>query len=176
MSRVLTFSRVFPGYHPRKGQPTDFVAKIWQSLYNQDIPFAIYATQSALQYDLKVFESEKDFDCKHHTCRSGKNWKVGDKFSPRVWSGKPYNSKQIIIAPDIEVKKVWDFEITRTDFEITRTDYLLNGNRLGLKELKIVAQNDGFEDSDDFELWFSNVTVHDNFKGQIICWNESIEY
>ena len=29
----------------------------------------------------------------------------------RVWSGQPYQSKQIIIAPPIQVKKVWDFEI-----------------------------------------------------------------
>ena len=28
MSRVMTFSRVFPSYHPRKGDPTYFVEAI----------------------------------------------------------------------------------------------------------------------------------------------------
>ena len=28
MSKVITFSRYFPSYHPRKGEPTFFVEKI----------------------------------------------------------------------------------------------------------------------------------------------------
>jgi hypothetical protein len=37
MSRVLTFSRVFPAYHPKAGQPTGFVEKIWKGYYGRDI-------------------------------------------------------------------------------------------------------------------------------------------
>lgn len=62
----------------------------------------------------------KSFDPKGHTVRAGHRFKPGDIVSLRVWgndvnpkSGRsgPYHSKQIIIAPDIQVKKTWDFEI-----------------------------------------------------------------
>lgn len=32
MSKVITFSRTFPAYHPRKGEPTYFVEKFWTSI------------------------------------------------------------------------------------------------------------------------------------------------
>jgi hypothetical protein len=35
MSRVITFSRVFPSYHPRKGEATFFVESVLKSLYWQ---------------------------------------------------------------------------------------------------------------------------------------------
>ena len=49
---------------------------------------------------------------KHHTVRLGRRWKTGDMASIRVWGNDinpksnrsgPYHSKQIIIAPDVEV-------------------------------------------------------------------------
>jgi hypothetical protein len=106
---------------------------------------------------------------KGHTIRSGKRWKVGERFSARVWSDRPYASKQIEFA-EIEILKIWDFEITASD-------YLLNGKKLNLTQLKEVANNDGLE-VDDFELWFA---IHpklkkDGFSGQVICWNGSIDY
>lgn len=58
----------------------------------------------------EVFNHDKFINgfSKEHTIRKGKRWKVGDKFSPRIWSGKPYKSKQIILAPDTEIKQVFD--------------------------------------------------------------------
>ena len=123
MSKVITFSRVFPAYHPKKGQPTFFVEKIWQSFgINPLFPspsLSIHNTH--LPYDIVHLVGDDlvylhEYDPKHHTIRAGNRWKVGDKFSPRVWSGKPYNSKQIIIAPDIEIKKVWEFEINENGY------------------------------------------------------------
>lgn len=38
-------------------------------------------------------------DQKHHTIRAGNRFKTGDYFSPRVWSGSPYNSKQLNMRP-----------------------------------------------------------------------------
>jgi len=84
-----------------------------------------------------------------------------------VWSGKPYNSKQIIIGPDIEVKKVWTFEILNFG-------YAVDGCFKSYNELKIIAANDGLT-VDDFECWF-NVKKNEVFKGQIICWNDKIDY
>jgi hypothetical protein len=102
---------------------------------------------------------------KSHTIRQGHRFKPGDKFSPRVWSGKPYRSKQIIIAPDIEVVKTWDFELGNMG------NYLLNSKIIPIDLLKIIAKNDGFSELDDFECWFKN-----DFDGQVICWNPNINY
>lgn len=157
----MTFSRYFPAYHPRKGEPTYFVEGIWESIRNnQNI--------DSPQYHYMKFESDimrwKQYQPKHHTIRAGNRWKVGDKFSPRVWSGKPYNSKQIIIAPDIEIKKVWNFEIK--DSEVNINGFLYNG------KTKDLIKNDGLEEM-DFWNWFQ---FPKPFSGQIICWNENINY
>lgn len=110
---------------------------------------------------------------KHHTIRRGYRWKVGDKFSPRVWSGKPYQSKQIIIAPDIEIKKIWDVEIFMLEGRLHAGIPEAN-NIHRLLPLNQIAKNDGltFEDMRD---WF-NVKEGKHFHGQILCWNENIEY
>jgi hypothetical protein len=165
MSKVLTFSRVFPSYHPRKGEPTYFVEKITRSLHEQGLkPWDILN---------KIFSNEMYYICeaKHHTIRAGHRWKVGDKFSPRVWSGKPYQSKQIIIAPDIEVKKVWDFESKGGWIYLKSKD----GNWAGVGQNKFteIAKNDGLS-YDDFKKWIKYPKDTGNM--QIICWNENIEY
>lgn len=160
MSKVITFSRQFPSYHPRKGEPTYFVEKVLKSLDSIGIhPFEIPCEMSLDQYATCL--------PKHHTIRAGNRWKVGDWFSPRVWSGKPYNSKQIQFAPDIQVKKVWSFSIALDGLYIDQARYLI---LTGL--IKDVGANDGL-DLDDFLDWFQYPKP---FEGQIICWNENIEY
>jgi len=183
MSKVLTFSRVFPSYHPRKGEPTYFVEKIWNSLWlngKRDIDYKMVCDlnpdKDIWDYWMKIERLEQN--PKHHTIRAGHRWKVGDKFSPRVWSGKPYQSKQIIIAPDIEVKKVWDFKINVDDDYVLMTidDWPLFEENMTFQShfdaLEELAKNDGLT-SDDFKSWFKYPS---NFDGQIICWNDKIEY
>src|SRR6185312_11465979 len=110
MSKVLTFSRTFPAYHARAGEPTYFVEKIWKFLWDNEKSNYNPVREYFQCYD-EVFpvnyEDEKENIHHHapkvHTIRAGHRWKVGDKFSPRVWSGKTYCSKQITIAPDIEI-------------------------------------------------------------------------
>lgn len=163
MSKVLTFSRYFPAYHTRKGEPTYFVEQIQNSLISMNWEIDLYKD---INPPMKFLESltKENVGYKHHTIRAGNRWKVGDKFSPRVWSGKPYNSKQIIIAPDIEVKKVWNFEIK--DSEVNINGFLYNG------KTKDLIKNDGLEEM-DFWNWFQ---FPKPFSGQIICWNENINY
>lgn len=176
MSSVLTFSRTFPAYHPKAGQSTLFVQQIWQSI---GLPSAEYY----LNFENDVWWGYRmKGNPKHHTIRAGNRWKVGDKFSPRVWSGKPYASKQIIIAPDIEVKKVWSFGIENGRILINE-DEVYNCNLLCNQQIKTnkyfsLASNDGLH-ADDFEAWFKvgyNTNNEKDFKGQIICWNENINY
>lgn len=156
MSKVITFSRNFPSYHKRKGEPTYFVEKLYASL-GYDVSDEERNFNPRLSLDR--------FSPKHHTIRSGNRWKVGDKFSPRVWSGKPYQSKQQIIAPDITIKKIWDIE---TDINGM---FILNGFYFDVTG-GFFSENDGLN-ADDLLNWFPMGKI---FKGQVICWNEHTNY
>ncbi len=165
MSKVITFSRTFPAYHSRKGQPTYFIEKINKALgFEYGIPFGEetekHFADQGVAYSHNVYSICPP---KYHTIRSGNRFKVGEKFSPRVWSGKPYASKQVIIAPDIQIKKIFEFEVTKSD-------YILQGKKLNLPELEKLAKNDGLT-SIQLEDWFPKL-----FVGQVICWNENVNY
>lgn len=163
MSKVIIFSRVFPKHHPKSGKQTYFVEKIWESI-NYDIPGDLH---SSLVKESGNYLFREDILPKHHTIRAGKHWKVGEKFSPRVWSGKPYMSKQIIIAPDIEIKKIWDIGLRISgDFK----EFYCNDCDLTGTSISKIAENDGLE-LNDFLSWFNKP-----FEGQIICWNNKIKY
>lgn len=171
MSRVITFSRQFPSYHPRAGEPTYFVDKIWNSFRDEymALPFDEYIAFVEDYQKIRMDEEQtySDFDSKKfHTIRAGHRWKVGDWFSPRVWSGKPYNSKMIQFAPDIEVKKVWNFKIENDQFWLG-TDVLYS-----VYQYADIAKNDGLE-AQAFWDWFR---FPKPFDGQIICWSDSITY
>lgn len=180
MSKVITFSRFFPKGHPKAGQPTYFVEKIWESIY---LDYAGWSNLHTLVDIAPSIYNHGLFKPKHHTIRAGHRFKVGDKFSPRVWSGKPYQSKQIIIAPDIEVKKVWDFQLKFDgDYLMISVNnwpfYEENSSFVTQAEaLETLAENDGLT-VDDMKSWFG---IHPkkkgkDFDGQIICWNESVNY
>lgn len=162
MTKVITFSRSFPAYHPKAGQQTFFVEKIYKSLFlMKTVP-----PELANSFNFSIMNDDKYLP-KHHTIRAGNRWKVGDKFSPRVWSGKPYNSPQIIITPDIEVVKVWDFKILN---ELI----FIGGKGFKYSDQKILelSKNDGLTLS-DLLFWFR---FPKPFIGQIICWDKQIEY
>ncbi|HTJ53748.1 MAG TPA: hypothetical protein VL443_30040 [Cyclobacteriaceae bacterium] len=169
MSKVITFSRTFPSYHPRKGEPTYFVEKIWESLIQLEEISLSRCCELSRETGIGNYTMNSirkiNFDPKHHTIRAGHRFKVGDWFSPRVWSGKPYNSKQIIIAPDIQVKKVWNFEVK--DHNI-----FLDGKEMAADLVGICARNDGLSFTDMMH-WFK---FPQESKNQIICWNKNIEY
>jgi len=160
---VRTFSRVFPSYHPRAGEPTYFVEKIWNSVgmpsFGAGNPWGSGWKDTPLTVEYARFiRGSDDFDdiSKHHTIRAGHHFKPGDFLVPRVWSGKPYASKQIQFAPPIEIVKTWDFEmdvlgvcsISKPGEQQTYT-FCFNEN---LDDL--IAQNDGLS-HEDFYWWFS---------------------
>ena len=167
--KVLTFSRQFPAYHPKKGQPTFFVEKIWKSLHVQDLLYNMIGYERAYNEKFPCSfipqENIHNHEPKNHTIRSGIRWKVGDYFSPRVWSGKPYQSKQIIFAPDIEIKKIWKFECKHDG------TFYLNDSWIDVTSTDI-PMNDGLT-ADELLDWFPE---NKPFIGQVICWNESINY
>jgi len=165
MAKVITFSTVFPKGHPKQGLKTLFVEKIHSSFDEKD------ETKTFVDRDLIEhfnFAHYRDCNPKHHTIRAGKRWKQGDKFSPRIWSGKPYNSPMIRIGNDTEIKKIFNIEIYET------SEVMINGKffcSFGSEKWHELAKNDGLS-SEDMRNWFSKLP----FKGQIICWNENINY
>src|SRR3954464_10978578 len=116
MPKVITYSQQFPTYHPKAGQPTNFVAG-FQNSFNmvvngveffadfhdsfRSVKGDVSTTQIfGLRNDVERFRTQNAHHVKSHTIRSGNRFKKGDFFSPRVWSAKPYNSPQIIIGDD----------------------------------------------------------------------------
>jgi len=188
MSKIIPFSRYFQKVHPKSGQPTYFVEKLWKGLIQLKPDISEFDTEilklnilpvigykNIQQFQQRLFMIEPKF----HTIRAGNRWKVGDKFSPRVWSGKPYCSKQIIIAPDIEIKKIFDIElINSVNSNITGHDrgYWCKVDDVVISELWFneLVKNDGLNWS-DFIDWF-NLKDNEIFKGQIICWNQNVQY
>lgn len=167
--RVLTFSRTFPAHHPKAGQPTWFVDKILHSISFPDYKHSI----------------DIDNPAKYTTIRRGNLWKVGDKVSARYWSEIPYRSKQVEFA-QLEVRKTWKFETALwigCNSKNCYSTWYMDGKEIGVlsKDLlhtegwdliNTIAENDGLSIT-DLLSWFKHPS---NFNGQIICWNENINY
>ena len=180
MAKIVTFSRVFPSTHPKKGEPTYFVEAILTQLgINYKVGrYFMWLVENNPKIDgvflMKFFDSlKREVPPKSHTIRNHKKpLKVGEFISPKCWADKPYNKTiegfwQINFAPIIEIKKVWDFEIKENGFFINR----MLTNHIDGRALRI-AENDGLA-IDDFKNWFQFPKL---FEGQINCWNEKINY
>jgi hypothetical protein len=157
MSKTILFSRYFPKGHPKEGKETEFIEKIWEN------NFVERTNEVLLKLEFLNF-TRHEFKPKVHTIRNGNRWEAGDKFSPRVWSGKPYCSKQITICGDLEVKKVYNFCVDEYN------DWYINNRKLGSIERIDLAINDGLL-YEDMLSWFSKP-----FLGQIICWSNDVNY
>lgn len=168
MAKVITFSRNFPAYHPKAGQPTGFAFKFWRSLPLRSWELSEYmeAYRKVHPWCESEFASWAQHPPKYHTIRAGDRWNVGEKFSPRVWSGKPYNSKMITLAPDITIEKIWNVEVDSDLCLWVLTDKEGEDDDL----LEKVAMNDGLS-LQDLRDWFNKPMI-----GQIICWSSKIDY
>jgi hypothetical protein len=179
--KVLTFSRQFPAGHPKAGQPTEFVEKILLGLlHSEEITTGrcIELARSVFDKDhpLCSYNAIRGYVCsplKFHTIRSGSRWKAGEMASLRVWSDKPYRSKQIEFA-QVEIVKVWEIEITIVNGAIG-----IKINGVSVKGLAGpgIAKNDGLEWI-DFVNWFNihPKKKHQVFTGQIISWSDKVNY
>ena len=141
---------------------------------DESFPTDEYFFKVGLSESARRFSGPYDFNPKHHTIREGHNIKVGDTISFRVWSGKPYASKQIIIAPDVQIVKTWQFDFI---FHVGWYQQILNGiERESVELTKQIATNDGLT-LHDFLDWFNPTPNKKSiFSGQIICWNPKVEY
>jgi len=180
--RVISFSRYFPVKHSRKGESTYFPEAILTSLGIDYTSHDYY--MKLCEWNPNVRERlledffnnlSVDIEPKVHTIRKGFRWDVGDMFSPRVWSGKPYSSKQIQFAPAIKVRNVWKVDISFSMSQIM-VGVPVKKNEWYLLSAGDVARNDGL-DVHDFIEWFKNHNSKtDAFRGQIIAWSEKVNY
>lgn len=183
MARVITFSRFFPANHPKKGEPTFFVEKIWAHLILTE-KFDWESCESFLcgfwcegMFSMKKVEDfVHENEAKTHTIREGNRWKKDDVFSPRVWGGKPYNSSQIVFAPELTIPKTeiigtvnYNVDGKEKDIRFWVPSGQFSRNGVELKrtlfhsEAMEVAKNDGLLYS-DFRAWFNK----GDFEGQKI--------
>lgn len=177
--KVITFSRHFPKGHPKAGEPTLFVEKVWMGLIHCGLISISKAVELSIETAIGSFDMynirKSDLKPKFHTIRAGNRWKVGDEYSPRIWSGMPYKSKQVEFAPPITIKKIWEFGINKDDYFLRDESGVIRS--VSFNQLVEIAQNDGL-DADDFEAWFA---IHPKkgqltFTGQILCHNAEINY
>lgn len=160
--KEIMFSRTFPAYHPRKGEPTYFVEQMLKQLI---------ADGKATTEDLKG----PFVDCsvldkvgyKGHTVRKGHNFKAGDYFKPKVWTDKPYASVKHQFTPPVLVEKTFDFKIKTGSIFV---------NNVHCPHYAEICKNDGLAPI-DFANWFCLFNyLGEDFDGQIIVWNAEIQY
>lgn len=124
---VLTVSEKFPATHPRKGEATDFVMKI-----------ARMEKIHTIRGNYQLWKKRAD------EINAGRA-----RLSVRVWTGKPYRSKQreVLAFEGIGVQCA---EITLLGLFIDGTDSDVTFNE--------IAKNDGL-DFQDFKDWFKGPWV-----------------
>jgi hypothetical protein len=173
MRVARSFSRTFPAYHRKKTEQTFFVERILNQLkipYRSDWYFyELVKLNPTVDERLLVafYESLewKFYDTKSHTIREKHHFKAGDVLIPKVWSSKPYWSKPIQFAPEINIPKVWNLEVKDQKF-------YKDTNEFKVDNIDLLAQNDGLL-LEDFLEWFKYPKP---FDGQIICWNPELKY
>lgn len=159
--KQIMCARIFPKGHPKEGQSTRFVEKIWAALADMGRTDDQVGDFGNYEADWYAYYNGIP---KYHTIRAGRRWKAGEWFVFKIWSGKPYRSKTISISQPVEIKKIFDILMTHHG-------HIYIDGRL-YEQVETLAKNDGLT-GDDFNDWFP---ANEHFEGQIICWNEKIEY
>lgn len=149
---VITLSERFPATHPRKGEPTYFKEKFEQA---QAITKA-GKSPCVLPYP--------DFiEPKYHTIRTNyRLWafrfakiNTGQAcLSIRVWSGKPYRSKQVEIARLTKEDGIGLQALEFLEFDPAfKPGIWIVGKTYEQSQKLILAKNDGLS-FDDWNAWF----------------------
>jgi hypothetical protein len=122
-------------------EDTDFVRKIQASFYPELYP---------------------DIKPKLHTIRTGNRWRAGMKIHFLTGNRTP-NRNQFKLST---VTSVQDFKILwhKDNYQL-----FVDGNEIDFTEEFNLAENDGFDDFDDFLDYFNK-----DFQGQIIHWTNKM--
>ncbi len=154
---TLSFSTKFPW-----GEPTNFVAKIWNSL-NQHYGEAI--SEEFYEYGADLYDIDRYLP-KHHTLREDKTsrWKRGRKIHPVIHNRTP---DRFQFAPTIKCISVQSIYIKPTFKDVTIHSEWHQPKDLNKSEIDLLASNDGFDSTEDFWRWFDK-----DFVGKIIHWTD----
>ena len=159
---VLMISKTFPATHPRRGEETHFMSKIFASC-GGEIPWEANGEKYLL--DQKAYYSqfcfENNWDKKIHTIRSNYDlWKKrADKInageavlSLRQWTGSPYNFARDGSKP-VEFMRLGKIGVQKLEFD-RNLGYFIDGRDSDVL-VATLAKNDGLN-VDDFKAWFRN--------------------
>lgn len=81
-----------------------------------------------------------------------------------------YNSKQIILCPDVEIIKIYNIRILVQDYGKIGLQTVISIEGKFFERIEELAMNDGLF-IEDFLSWFYN-KKEEIFVGQIICWKD----
>lgn len=176
MAKARTFMRNFGSENPNR--QTFFVEKILNSL-NIDYTSQHYydnlielnqqkiRERKLSEEEIKLFHQSLNYSIegtKIHTIRDGFHFKSGDYFSPRIWTGKPYNSVQIVFHEDLQIMSTQTFAVN------DNKDWIVDGKILSTKACFKIAAADGLNYI-DMRSWFKNPMI-----GQVIAWGNNCIY
>jgi hypothetical protein len=158
-THVLTVSRYFPATHPKKGEPTFFVEKIFNAM-GRVIPCGMCINERLCQNRGHCLTSSMQFNGKLHTIRANYSfWKKrinevneGNAIlSIRYWSGKPFDSKQVEIC---QLNKYSGCGVQKVDGFLFH-DLVIRKNIFSAIVIPDheIAKNDGLS-LQDFKDWF----------------------
>jgi len=152
----LGVSRYFPATHPRKGQKTQFVCKVLHAINDSGVD--LYEKCS---HDCGSSCGRRLLDPKNHTIRA--NYALWEKRFEKIdrgeavldlfyWSGKPYNSKQVVFATLTKDDGIGIQELEFLNYNISDPVVWDFVKDLYLKTEEL-AKNDGLS-PEDWKAWF----------------------
>lgn len=175
------------------GKPTLFIEKIWEGFFRNDF-FDGKDTEFIKYFDLHGEKFGKTWDelpadnrlefPKIHTIRKDDK----DRWEPGVMIDFFINARQknmFRFAPRIKVVSTQDIFMTRRgshlEITIAKVGSYMGGNDFMLDAFQqgLLAQNDGFDEYDDFRSYFINAIEENGkktgnywFSGKIIQWTD----
>lgn len=154
---VITLSERFPATHPRKGEPTYFKEKLHNALLwekGENVGYALNPSYAVPQGQPQI---------KPHTIRANyRLWafrfakiNTGQAcLSVRVWSGKPYASRQIEIARLTKEDGIGLQALEFLEFDPAfKPGIWIAGKTYSQSQKLILAKNDGLT-FEDWNAWF----------------------
>lgn len=173
MAKIRTLSQYFLKGHKKYQQPTFFPEMFLNSLCLSYTSFEYFRLLINFNDHIppnRIAEFYENLNpeikqSKHHTLRLGKHFSENEKISIRTWLGKPYNTQQLILAPSIHLKRVYNIQLGKyLNGELVA---ILNDKKININTLSV---NDGLT-TEDFNEWFNSLKPGKLVDAQILCWN-----
>ncbi|MBC7525853.1 MAG: hypothetical protein H7239_15630 [Flavobacterium sp.] len=173
------------------GKPTYFIEKIWEGLLRtvkDDVQYISHLNtheeQFGKHWDFLPDEADRMTNPKIHTIREDKKerWKPGIKIDFFINCRQKNMFRFAPVLPVVSVQEIFmtrrgtfiEISIAKIDSYIGEDDFQLNG-----LQIEQLALNDGFDEYNDFRIYFSEVIEKNGkatgnywFKGKIIHWTD----